>query len=238
MKTRILLILIICISLNAFPQINDNLLKVQGKSIIYETPELMVANITISSKDSIYAQCSERLIKNYNQIEKEFVKNGISNKKLKSGGLNINENYSWTGRERKMDGYLGNIMITLELTYSAKSLNTVIKTLKGNKFPVSYNLSFKLSNKQKEDLLKKAIELAIEDAKKKATYISQSMNIKLSEIKDINYGYTSYQSDLLTSNTELFFMVDDEAELEQDITLNPEKLEIKKTIGIIWSIEQ
>jgi len=238
MKTRILFILLICISINTFSQISDNLLKVQGNAIIYETPELMVADITISAKDSIYSLCSDKLIEYYNLIEKSFVKNGISKNKLKSGGLNINESYSWSDRERKMDGYMGTIKIILELPYNATSLNTIIKTLKGNEFPVTYNLSFKLSNNQKEVLLEKAIELAIKDAKKKANYIAESMDLKILKVKDINYGYTSYQNDLLTNASEVFFVIEDEAELDQDINLNPQKLEIKKTIGIIWNIEQ
>ena len=238
MKTRILFILLICISINTFSQISDNLLKVQGNAIIYETPELMVADITISAKDSIYSLCSDKLIEYYNLIEKSFVKNGISKNKLKSGGLNINESYSWSERERKMDGYMGTIKIILELPYNAMSLNTIIKTLRGNEFPVTYNLSFKLSNNQKEVLLEKAIELAIKDAKKKANYIAESMDLKILKVKDINYGYTSYQNDLLTNASEVFFVIEDEAELDQDINLNPQKLEIKKTIGIIWNIGQ
>ena len=64
------------------------------------------------------------------------------------------------------------------------------------------------------------------------------MDLKILKVKDINYGYTSYQNDLLTNASEVFFVIEDEAELDQDINLNPQKLEIKKTIGIIWNIEQ
>lgn len=237
LKIRVLLVIAIMFSVNAFSQIENNLLKVQGKALIYEIPELMVVNISISSQDSIYSKCSEKLISNYNQIEKSFIKNGIPQKKLKSDGLNLNESYYWSERKRIKDGYKGNISVILELPYNSKSLNTVMNTLKGNGFPVTYNLSFKLSNEQKDKLLQKAIELAVEDANKKAKYIASSLNVKLSKIQDVNFGYTSYQSDLLTSDTDVFYVMDKE-EVEQALNLNPQKLEIKKTIGIIWTIEQ
>ncbi len=238
MKIRIVFALLSLFGVNAFCQTDNNEIKVQGSAIIYETPELMVVNISVSAKDSIYSECSDKLVANYNLIEKAFVKNGISKKSLKSDGLNINESYSWSGRERKKDGYSGNISVELELPYDSNSLNIVMNTLKGNDFPVSYNLTFKLSKDQKEKLLQKSIELAIEDAKTKAKYIANSLNVTLSEIKDVNFGYTSYQNDLLTSETDIFFVLDEEEEVEQALNLNPQKMEIKKTLGIIWKIKQ
>ncbi|MCF8222957.1 MAG: SIMPL domain-containing protein [Bacteroidales bacterium] len=238
MKPKLLLLPFVLLSLNSFCQTNDNLISIQGNAIICEIPELFVTNISISSQDSLYSKCSDLLIENYNQIEMAFEKNGIPKKELKSGGINISESYSWTGRERKMNGYQGNISVILELPYNKQTLNTVINTLKNNEFPVSYNLSFKLSNSQKETLLKKAIELAIENAEKKANYIAESMGFKLSKIKDINFGYTSYKNDILTDDTNVFSMIEEEEVMEQDISLNPQKLEIKKTIGVVWIIEE
>ena len=134
MKNIMLFVLISLLGMNAFCQTDNNEIKVQGKAIIYETPELMVVNISVSAKDSIYSECSDKLVQNYNLMEKAFMNNGISKKVLKSDGLNINESYSWSGRERKNDGYSGNISVVLELPYNPDSLNTVMKALKGNEF--------------------------------------------------------------------------------------------------------
>ena len=237
MKNRIVIALISLLGMNAFCQTDNNEIKVQGKAIIYETPELMVVNISVSAKDSIYSVCSDKLVANYNLMEKAFMNNGISKKDLKSDGLNINESYSWSGREREKDGYSGKISVVLELPYNSESLNIVMNTLKGNEFPVSYNLVFKLSRDQKEKLLQKSIELAIEDAKLKAKHIAISLNVTLGEIKDVNFGYTSYQNDLLTSETDVFYVLDEEEQVEQALNLNPQKMEIKKTLGIIWKIK-
>lgn len=240
MKSRILTIIFLLTAVSSFSQLQDNHLRVQGNAIISEIPELMLVDITINSKDTVYSKCSDLLVTYYNQLEKAFARNGISKENLKSSGLNITESYSWSQktRTREQDGYSGSLTVILELPYNSNSLNTVMKTLKNTGFPTAYYLSFKLSNQQKNELLKQSIELAIDDAKKKASYIAESLNIRLSKIKDINFGFSNYQDDILTNERTIFYIVEEEEESQQDLNLNPNKIEIKKTIGVIWNIEE
>lgn len=62
---------------------------------------------------------------------------------------------------------------------------------------VNFHLSFKLSNEQKDKLLQKSIELAIEDAKTKAKHIANALNVNLGEIREINFEYVNYEEDML-----------------------------------------
>ncbi len=239
MKTKILLALSIFISLNSFAQLEANVIRVQGNSIISEVPELMIVRITIISEDSIYSKCSEKLISNYNQIEKSFAKNGISKGELKSEGVNIDKKYSWQDKGRVEDGYQGTISADLKLQYSAENLKMVMKTLGNKLINFSYNISFDLSNEQKDKLLQQAIELAVKDAKSKAEYIAKSLNVELREIKDVNFGHSNGYGDLLRKNNEVYFVAEDSNSMSKEgINLNPKKVSVEKSIDIVWNISQ
>ena len=115
----------------------------------------------------------------------------------------------------------------------------IIETLKSEEFKFGYNISFKLSEKQKNEQLEKAINLAVEDAANKARIIAKAMNIELEEILEINFGYSSPSFELLTraeSKTMMYNIQNDEGGLQLD--LNPQLIEIRKSVGIIWEIEQ
>jgi hypothetical protein len=224
-------------SMSVSSQVNENLLKIQGDAIIYAVPEVLIVNIPIQTKDSIYENCSKELINKYNQLKDALIKNNIDEKSIKSDKLSINENYSYLSHERKFDGYVGSINVTIELTYTANKLNSIINTLKNESFKFGYNLSFKLSENQKNTQLEKAIELAIRDAKNKADIIAKSINITLVGIQEINFGYTNSRNDLLIVENEMVFSIMDD-DVEMEINLNPQMISIHKSIGIIWKIEQ
>jgi len=240
MRKRIALIVLnifLLSSITVYPQLKDNLLKVQGEAILYVTPEILVVNIPIQTKDSIYEKCSQSLVNKYNQLKDALIKNGISEKLIKSDRLNISENYSWVQRERKFNGYIGSINVKIEIDYSPDKLNSIIETLKNDTFKFGYDLSFKLSEGQKSIQFENVIDLAIKDAKNKSEIIAKSLKIKLAEIQEINFGYTNSTIDLLTvENDNVFFVADSDSKIE--LNLNPQMISIRKSIGIIWKIEQ
>jgi uncharacterized protein len=230
----VLLLSSLCLS----AQLSGNLLKVQGQSVISETPEDMTINITVKSKDSVYEKCSDKLIARYNKLIYELVQAGIEKDIIQTGNIDINEIFNWEDRTRKFEGYNGTISIYISSKYDQKRLNSIIKSLKSNDLNLSYNVLFQLSTEQKDKLLQKSIENAIKDATNKAEIISHSMGLKLTGIKEINFGYVSPEIDNLTQES-LAFCVEGEVLGESttsDLMLNPQKMEVVKSIGIIWEI--
>ena len=236
MKTLIISAFLL-ISLNLFSQINGNLLKVEGESILSETPEEMCVGIPVNSKDSIYSKCYDKLIEKYNFLILELTKNGISKEIIRTNRLNIEESYNWNEKERKSDGYVGLLEVSITLKYTPENLNKILKSLNNNSYNILYAISFQLSQEQRNILLEKAIQEAITDAKNKAKTIAESLNLKLVEIKEINFGFNSDINDPLVNRKQIRYVAACVAD-NQNLQLNPEKLEIQKSIGIIWRIEK
>jgi uncharacterized protein YggE len=223
MKVKILTIFFLLSAVSSFSQQGSHVLHIQGQSTVSEFPELMMINVTLKSKNSVYSKCADLLRSYYGQLERAFVINGVSKEKLKPGKLHISKSFALSSglpKTRIQDGYSGSVSVLIELPYNSNSLKSVIKTLEETEFPTSYSIYYKLSNEQKDKLLKWSIELAISDAKKKAKHIAATLNIELSKIKKINFGFS------------------EETDNQQDFRLSPEKMVIKKAIGIIWNIEE
>ncbi len=240
MKKRTQLILfgfLLIAASNLFAQGNSNVLKVQGEAIFQVAPEVLVVNIPIQVKDPVYERCTKQLVANYNLLKAALVENNIEEEAIKSDNLSVNENYTWDQRERKFEGYIGNLRVSVEQEYTVEKLSSIIETLKSEEFRFGYNISFKLSEKQKSDQLEKAINLAVEDAMNKAKIIAGAANIKIGEIQEINFGYSAPTHELLTRSKEVFYNVED-AGGKMELNLNPQLIQIQKSVGIIWEIEE
>ena len=220
-----------------FSQVAGDQLKVQGESVISATPEEMVVNIPILVKDSLYSKCSDQLMAKYNDLVSDLNKNGIKKEIVKTDRMQITENYKWSSEGQKFDGYAGTINVLIELKYDVLTLNKIIKTLSGKDMKLTYNVQFQLSKEQRETLLQKSIENAIGDATNKANIISKSLGLKLIGVKDVNFGYVSSGNEVLAPMYKMRMSVSDSRGPEASINeLNPQEIDISKSIGIIWYI--
>lgn len=209
-------------------------LKVKGEATVKAIPELMMINIPLEAKASTYSQTSDNLTKTYNDLESALVKAGIADDKIQSSSLRIQENYRYENRERILDGYVGSIQVYLELDHTPDNIKAVISTLKQENFNFGYNLSFGLSEAQKEKLLEEALISAVADGKNKAEILAESLEVRILSLDEVNYGYMSGAPDVFEPKMRM------EASAMSDggdqLNLNPREMEIRKEVGLIWKV--
>lgn len=218
-------------------QTDESKLIVTGEAILYDIPENVGLQIPISAKDVSYQACSDQLMSSYNALSKALVKKGIDPKAIRAGRVSISENFTYADGSRKQDGYLGNINVSLELLHTEKSLNDIFHTLKDEQFKFGYSLMFLLSEKQKSDLKAAAIQVAIEDAKKKAEVIAESLNLQLLAVEEVIFGDRDGGPEILLGRHDYALMKASNEE-NVDVQLNPEKIEIRKNITIHWRMSK
>jgi uncharacterized protein YggE len=240
MKKSILILVVLISGLQCFGQLKDNLLKIKGNAILYQIPEIMYVNIPIELTDSIYENCSIKLAKIHADLKHHLVKNGIKKKDLKTDNLSIGKKTKFTKNGRIPDGFQGSISVKIEMKYSQTDLNKIINVLKNENFDFGYKVGFGLSEEQKSQTLRKSIELAIDDAEIKAQIIGSKMQLKLLEIKEINFGYSGGNFDVLTPESEISSVEYEEevSSKELEIDINPKKIRITKSVNVIWRIEK
>jgi uncharacterized protein len=237
MKPNVLFLLgMLLLPCFAFSQAEQHFIKVQGEARVFYTPDDMHFQINIQSKNKDYIQCNESLKQKYNLLVENLVKKGISRELIRSGRLNIRENYIYTDRERKQEGYLGDMGVSLQLPHETDKMNTILGVLNDEKLSTSYSIGFVLSEGKQRQLQEQAIQLAIKDAAGKAYLIADALHIRLGDIAEIQYGPAGAPVGIFKSQDA--FMMRSEAQMHTDIEINPEELSLREGIFIIWKIEQ
>lgn len=218
-------------------QSSDNILKVQGIAEVKAIPAVMIINIPLQAKDPDYEKCTNKLTSVFNNLTSALVKTGIDKKSIKSGQLNITEDYKYIDRDRVLIGYIGNINVEIEMENNSKNLQKVMQTLNDERFNFGYNVGFKLSESQKDSLREEAIKAAVSDAKQKAKTLAAAMEVSLGKIHVINFEYEDGGNQPLMMEKNLRYSMTADSGGET-IELNPKEISITKSVGVIWLLEQ
>jgi uncharacterized protein YggE len=221
----------------------ENTLIVKGIAILKQTPEILSAKITIKASSEKYNPCQEKLVRAIDQAKRVFVKNGIDKKTIQISDLNISEKKDYLPDGRVKTSFEGNSSLLIENSYSADYAKKMLSALQSDSVSMLYNLDFMLSESQKKELRQKAIADAVADAREKAEAIAASSNVRLLNIKSINFTDDEmgrfYESDLVQENV-LFARGNAFSKAGSQmpvIDFNPKEIGIKKSVTIEWWIE-
>lgn len=241
MKKIILSLAIVFFTLGSFAQDKQGgLITVEGKSSVKLAPEDISFTVNFSVKDENYKQCAEMSVEKMDKVKKLFIKNGIDEELIKTNSFSIHEVQKYDPELRKsvFDGYEANIPVTIRTKKDYEKNDKIFELIKDN-LQSSFSLNFALSEEQMETVKEKLIQLAVEDAKQKATVIAQSAEVNLGKIKSIQYGEPRMMGSF---NTNMELMRAETMPLmnaaKADITsvLSPDEIEMRTNIVIAWEI--
>ena len=241
MKKIILSLAIVFFTLGSFAQDKQGgLITVEGKSSVKLAPEDISFTVNFSVKDENYKQCAEMSVEKMDKVKKLFIKNGIDEELIKTNSFSIHEVQKYDPELRKsvFDGYEANIPVTIRTKKDYEKNDKIFELIKDN-LQSSFSLNFALSEEQMETVKEKLIQLAVEDAKQKATIIAQSAEVDLGKIKSIQYGEPrmigSFNTNMELMRAETMPLMN---AAKADITsvLSPDEIEMRTNIVIAWEI--
>lgn len=235
MKHITIAIAMLIFSCAGIAQTNPGVIKVKGEAVVKAVPENMEVVIPMEVKDTSYEVTNTKITQTYNSLQRALVKSGIEKSRIKSRGIRVSEDYHYTGGERKFRGYVGNVSLILEEKYTDEKLNAILQTLRSKSFNFGYNISFSLSDNQREAMREEAIVKATADARRKAEMLASAMEVGLAQIREINYGYMGQESNPIMYRSEAKMM--DSGAME-DVEMNAKEIEVTKQVGVIWDINQ
>lgn len=246
MKTiLIFLFLVLPLASHAqFDQNSDHTIKVTGKYVIKETPELIAVTITIHHQSGDFKNCSDSLLFLIQDLNDTFQMNGIDPSLIKLKDISINENYEYKNGENIKMGYIGIGRIEIEEKISLEFYRNLLHSITSFDNNISYTIKFKLSENQKDSLRSIAIEKAIDDANRKAKIIADKYNLKLVRIKNISFEYQDLwnssqeiDNDLITEEwTDLQVMPVASREYSNP-NFNPKEISLIKIVDIEWKVK-
>lgn len=234
----LLIVLILLAGTLSQAQQRDSNITVEGKASIKVTPELIFFQVTITERDTSYGQCAQLALNKIERVKQEFQKRGLDEKMLKTQDYSIQE-------ERKHDrqlgqsvfsGYRADIRIIIESEVPNTSNNQIFDIIKDH-FTGNTRIYYGLSDKQRDGLKEKIIDLAVKDAVSKAKILVNSADVKLGSITDIQYGNPQIVANLSRPKAELLSAVSVADSQPGTITsLSPNQIQMSTRVVVAWEI--
>lgn len=235
MKKVLLIGLLSFMALSASFAQNQRIISVTGEAIVYATPEMAKVKIPLSAKNSDYTACSDQLLASYEELSKALVKAGFEKEEIKSTRFSITESYVYKDRERVQDGYTGSMGLALKMEQTPENMGKLVKVMSQETFSFGYSIQYELSENQKTELEKKAIEQAVAQAKTNAELIMAAAGLKLGYISNITYGNSAPTYSPLVRRAEGMEMMKSDS---QALDITPDEMEIRQHVDVSWEILQ
>ncbi|KJS81926.1 MAG: hypothetical protein JM58_16020 [Peptococcaceae bacterium BICA1-8] len=192
MKKSILLVLLVLLSFTvfvgcAYQEGNSEVstINVNGTGKIITDPDTVEIRVSVvtDGKDKDVQQ--ENALKAQKVID-ELLNLGLEKKEIETENVNFSPVRKWTEKEGEViTGYRAENTIVVKTTKTEKA-GQISDTAVNNGAQFVGNLVFSLSDEGKEKLLDKAIEAAVNDAKKQAEAAANAAGVKIDGIKTIN----------------------------------------------------
>jgi len=232
-KASLLVYCLLIVGFSLKAQATDRTLEVAGKATVKELPQEIVFRIPLKILDASYLGCSNRLAETLNDLKEDLSRNGIQETWIKTNNYRISENMVYKDGQRKQEGYMGMVNITVDGNYSPELVNSVLKSI--NSLELNYAINFSMSEEQKKRLTKIAMVNAVDDAKQKALVLSEATGVKLVGIAKISYGIDTYRPEPFM--TERVLNSKDDGSSANDLSLSPSLTSLFKSVFIVWNIE-
>ncbi len=224
----------------------DNSLSVRGVAIINAIPEVVVVRIDLDTEDEKFNACQEKLMQITDLAKLVLVRHGIEKETIHINRMNVSEKRLYVQNQPEKVLFAGKASLLIEHPYSMEYTRKLLAGFQDGSISFHYTINFTLSEKQKTELRKKTIQMAIEDAKEKAQAIAVGANINLLKINSINFLETEYSgysidTDLVKEREiepQVFYNVGASYQNSGAIDFNPKEIGIKKSITVEWQIQE
>jgi uncharacterized protein len=242
MKRLFLLpLLLICLATMAEPPLESTIIT-EGKASLKIKPEIFCLTITVERKDLIYKSSVDKALAVIDSLKNSFQKIGINPELLKTNDYSVSEEriYEPSTGVSKFAGYVTRLSMVVKINYNDKLIDLLYNSINEN-YKLPYTINFELSSAQMENTKKKLIELAMNDARFKASEIARNGRLQLGNIVKVQYGNPTKINNFIHSNYEYSY------EMYSDMTgsismtkssiatrITPNEIELSSNVIIGW----
>lgn len=233
MKKYILIpvfILLLTISANAQekPRIT-----VEGISEMKIMPDEALITISLSEKALNTAAVTNALNKKSKAVADALKKSGVSDYLFTADNYYVNINRIYTKGSAKDSGYVATQNLRVVVKNSEKDLIKIVETVQ-KAADMGFQLSFRVSGEKQKSFQEELLRAALEDARKKANIIANSLD--LGELTPFHIDYSSSQPfQPVMYRAEAMMMKSADARTEP--TFNPEEQTVSDRVKVIFTFE-
>lgn len=185
MKPYIALFLVLFLHSTLHAQSDVSLIATTGVGRIKALPDQAEVNFNVISTGMDYNAVLRDLNKKVNRLESEISKAGFPKEALKTQAYSIDRHYVYENGKRIDSGYIGRQSLLLTFPYEEQRVVKLISGISKGAPDASFNFGFSMSDRLRDSLKTKLLELAFKDAEVQAKALASAAGIQLQEIKSI-----------------------------------------------------
>ncbi|MEK7092246.1 MAG: SIMPL domain-containing protein [Patescibacteria group bacterium] len=171
-------------SVNSITTNKQNLFSVSGAGKASAVPNTAQISIGVTKSAPTVESAQQQSNTITNQIITDLKNLGIEEKNITTSNYSVSPNYDYSGGRQTMNGYT--VTQNLEIKISPiERASSAIDIATRNGANVIGGVQFVLDDKTKRELLRKAREEAVNEAKEKAKELSSITGIRLGKIIDV-----------------------------------------------------
>jgi uncharacterized protein YggE len=211
---------------------------VKGVGKVSVKPDYVVVSLTLESKDKEYEKAMNIANEQMDRLNKTLSDVGFEKEELKTTNFNVRTNYeskrdSEDNYKQIFAGYL--VMHDLKVSFDfdmeklAKTLSAISKCIS------KPNLSIRFTVKDSDAVNEELLVSATKNAKRKAKTLCKAANVKLGELKkiDYNWGQLNIYSD---TSYDIEYKVLS-VERESNIEIVPDDINASDSATFVWEIK-
>lgn len=207
---------------------------VNGTGKLSLSPDLTEVSVTLRSTDKSYDKMMGKASEALEAVQEALASLGFDKKDLTTSSLNIQSEYDYSGSNgRKFIGYSCFQSMTLEFGFDTDRLSGVLKTLAS--CIADPELTIRFSLRDREAASEKLLEMAAENARKKAGILAKASGVKLGELVSINYRCSDFGFNSMTD-----YCVEEaccNAKQFRAMGITPADIELSDSAEFVWNIE-
>jgi hypothetical protein len=207
-------------------------LEVSGSAQLSMSPDTGILNISLSQLEMKFGEAISGLDKKAKDIKAQIQKMGFSKEDIMTDNFQVRKNTIYRNNRQIDSGYVATQQVHLEFKNTVPNLSKILSQFSESTSEFDLSFSFKLSDALRESVQDQLIQMATEDAFKKAKLISTASGTSLQKVIRIQYG-NSFNGGIGVQND----MMSLQAASKMSEGFTPSDLDFSASILVVWSIE-
>lgn len=211
------------------------LIEVEGISEVSVMPDEALIQVSLSEKAMTVAEATDRLNKKTKAIEDALKKSGVKTYQFFVDNYYVNVNRIYSRGASRDSGYVATQSVRVKVSDVGMDLIKVTETIHQTGNP-SFNLSLQVSDLLTKQTQQQLLELAIEDAIKKAHIIAKSIGVQDIQVQKVVY----------TSPSNTFYPIMREARVSmasdmaprEEPVLRPEERKLNDKVVVTFTFDR
>ena len=215
---------------------NERTIRITGTGKKKYQPDQIVVSINYDETFPTYEEAMQAGVTYTGIVKKKAASAGVDESSVKTSSFNVSRRTTsvkdqYGNYHDKFMGYEATIYFRIRIPVDNRLLSKLLYEFRDHQGDIRF--SYTLSDREKAN--EEVLQIAVENATKKANALAKASGVTLGKILNIDYSFG--RVDVSFTERKYCFSAPNVCGSAPEIDIDPEDLEVEDTVTIIWEIE-